>query len=121
MNEEAVDGPFAFTVTLVSTDTSVGAQGIYVLVGMYVTNIGRTSQTYSAAYQRLLDSAGREYSPDIRATMRLTNGAGPLDINPGNRPLVGLLFDVPKGTQPSQYLLLLHASPDSPGVTVSLK
>jgi hypothetical protein len=46
-----------------------------------------------------------EPSPDIRATMRSTNGAGPLGINPGNCPLVGLLFDVPKGTQPSQYLL----------------
>jgi hypothetical protein len=45
----------------------------------------------------------------------------PIDINPGNRAYAVLAFDVPKGTQPSQYVLMLHASPDSPRVTVALK
>ena len=41
-------------------------------------------------------------------------------INPGNFSQVYLGFDVPKGTTPSQYVLLLHASADSAGVTIRL-
>jgi hypothetical protein len=43
-----------------------------------------------------------------------------IDINPGNTASARLVFDVPGGTQPSQYLLLLHGSLDSRGVTLSI-
>ncbi len=43
-----------------------------------------------------------------------------IDINPGNAASAGLVFDVPKGTQPNQYVLLLHGSLDSHGVTLSI-
>lgn len=125
INEKAVDGAFAFTVDSVITDWEVDeipAQGMYLWVVMLVENVGRTSQTYSAEYQRLVDSAAREFSPNISA-IRLSlmlNGPGPIAINPGNAVNVSLLFDVPKNTQASQYVLVLHASARSPGVAVAL-
>ena len=128
VGQEAIDGTFAFTVKSSSTDNvvdwdendQVNAQGIFVFVNMQVENIGRSSQTYSADYQRLVDSEGREYSPDRRATMQQYAGHVDIDINPGNTTSAGLVFDVPDGTQPSQYVLLLHGSPDSRGVTLSI-
>ena len=132
VNQRAVDGPLAFTVE--STFTHDGAifggvgvdivpQGTYVEVIGDVENIGRTSQTYRADYQRLVDGVGRQFSPDIPAIKAsLTpNGPGPLAINPGNRPIVSLIFDVPKNTQASQYVLVLHASENSPGAAIPLK
>jgi hypothetical protein len=118
----------AFTVKRSSTDTvvdwdqpgQVNAQGIFVLVDMQVENVGRSSQTYSADYQRLLDSEGRQYSPDRRATMQQSAGHIDIDINPGNKASTGLAFDVPAGAQPSQYVLLVHGSPDSDGVTLAI-
>ena len=69
------------------------------------------------SHDRLLDSEGRLFSPNLHAI-------GPendqVDINPGNFSQVYLGFDVPKGTTPSQYVLLLHASPDSASVTIRL-
>jgi hypothetical protein len=128
MNEEVVDGTFAFKVTAVTTEPtwegeSLPPQGIYVYVIMHVTNIGKTSQTYHADYQRLVDGEEREYSPAISAMKShlVPSATTPIDINPGNSPVAALFFDVPKGTQPSQYVLLLRASPDSSGVTVALK
>jgi hypothetical protein len=128
MGQEAVDGTFTFAVRLVTTHkkdvlTERIAQGVFVDLVMYVKNVGRSSQSYSAEYQRLLDSEGREYSPDLSA---ITQRYGPngwgihIDINPGNTATAGLIFDVPEGTQPSQYVLLLRSSLDSRGATANL-
>jgi hypothetical protein len=131
MGQEAIDGTFAFTVTRVVTgkdvhvlgDVYLYAQGTYVFVLMDVKNIGRSSQTYSADYQRLLDSEGRQHSPDMRATKGRydpSNEGEYVDVNPGNTAGAALIFDVPKGTQPSQYALLLHSSADTRGVIANL-
>jgi Domain of unknown function (DUF4352)/Protein of unknown function (DUF732) len=128
VGQKAIDGTLAFTVKSSRTDNvvdwdepdQVNAQGIFVLVIMQVENIGRSPQAFSADYQRLLDSEGREYSPDMRATTREYAGHINIDINPGNTAPAGLVFDVPSGTQPNQYLLLLHASLYSPGVTLAI-
>ncbi len=99
----------------------VRPQGIFVVVSVQVENVGRSPQTYSADYQRLVDSEGREFSPDMRAmTTEDYDTADRIAINPGNAALSVLTFDVPNGTQPNQYVLLLHASPYSPGVTLSI-
>ena len=128
VGQKAIDGAFAFTVKSSRTDDvvdwdepgQVNAQGIFVLVDIQVENLGRSSQTYSADYQRLLDSDGRQYSPDRRATTQQYSGHIDIDINPGNTASAGLVFDVPNGTQPSQYVLLVHGSLASPGVTLSI-
>ena len=125
IGQEVVDGTFAFTVDSVDAakEIELPAQGIFVVVMMRVKNIGTSQQLYSADHQRLLDSEGREYSPDLRlmAMASVPVQVVHVDINPVNSAAVVLYFDVPEGTVPSQYVLLLHGSRDSPGVTVNLK
>jgi hypothetical protein len=127
VNEEARDGTFAFTVMVVTTEDSVGAgdekiypQGVFVWITMYVKNVGTSQQRYFADYQRLRDTGGRLFSPNLAAANEGHDRSDQVDVNPGNRTGAYLCFDVPKGTRPSQYVLLLHASPGSPGVTVRL-
>jgi Domain of unknown function (DUF4352) len=127
VGQTAIDGAFAFTVGRSDTDNivawdepgQVNAQGIFVIVHMQVENVGRSSQTYSADYQRLSDGEGRQFSPDLRASQQLSERGG-TDINPGNKAYEGLVFDVPDGTQPNQYVLLVHGSLDSHGATLSI-
>lgn len=125
----ATDGNFAFTVLGSDTDDvihfdkpdAVYAQGIFVLVTTTVANVGRIAQTYMADYQRLVDSEGRVYSPDRRAMW--TGGyieQSRIDINPGNKTAATLIFDVPKGSKPNQYLLSLRSQPGSAGVKLSI-
>jgi len=124
VNQEARDGAFAFTVQMAFPeefefgmgDEKIYPQGVWVQVIMWVKNIGTSAQRYFSDYQRLLDSEGRLFSPNIG----LRPKDDQVDINPGNRTEVILYFDVPKGTTAGQYVLLLHASPDSAGVTVRL-
>ena len=123
----ATDGDFAFTIESSDTDTivdwehpgEVDAQGIFVIVKMRVENIGTSAQTYPEDSQRLLDSQGRMFSPNQPATQHF-NLLGGNEINPGNTADAGLVFDVPTGTQPNQYVLLVHGSRYSPGVTLSI-
>lgn len=129
VGEEAIDGMLAFTVKGSDTDDvvdfdepdAVHPQGIFVIVTTQIKNIGRSSWTYSADYQRLVDGEGREFSPDTPAmrTQYLAKETR-IDINPGNTAAAQLVFDVPQGTQPNQYALLLRDSPDSQGVTLSI-
>jgi Domain of unknown function (DUF4352) len=120
MNQEARDGTFAFKVLDVSPTGKKlpgyeePAQGIYVDAFVSVTNIGKRSRTYFVDYQRLVDIKGREYSPDLHA-MAEVGCQERVDINPGNTVFSDLAFDVPEGTQPSDYVLVLYASPDSAG------
>ena len=131
IHQAARDGTFSFRVMVVWNDgailpgdqipANVPAQGIYLIPSVLVTNIGARSETFSPAYQRLMDSSGREYSPAIHAmTSTGLSHSGGLDINPDNDALCDIAFDVPEGTQPSDYVLVLHASRYSPGVTISL-
>ena len=82
------------------------------VVSIVVTNIGNESQSFFAANQKLMDSAGREYSPDSKADMWI-NKAILTDINPGNHIEAKVAFDVPEGTQPSA--MELHDSMFSGG------
>lgn len=127
VGQEARDGKFAFTVTGVETAKTTGdpsnpyeqatAQGEYVIVSMTVQNIGDRSQSFFAANQKLIDSAGRQYSADSRADMWINNEIQS-DINPGNHVQAKVAFDVPAGTQPST--IELHDSMFSGGVKVRL-
>lgn len=127
VGQEARDGKFAFTVTGVETAKTTGdqsnpyeqatAQGEYVIVSMTVQNIGDRSQSFFASNQKLIDSAGRQYSADSRADMWI-NKEIQSDINPGNHVQAKVAFDVPAGTQPST--IELHDSMFSGGVKVRL-
>jgi hypothetical protein len=129
VGQKGVDSAFAFTVKSSDTDDvvefdepdAVYPQGVFVFVRMEVENIGRSARTYLADYQRLVDSSGRDFSPDTRAmTTRYLVKETRIDINPGNTAGAELVFDVPKGTQPNQYVLWLHDSLDSRGVALSI-
>jgi len=124
MNEAARDGTFVFTHFIpYKPAKQIGdnfAQGTFIWLLMKVKNIGNVPQRYSADYQSLVDSEGRVFSPDTDA-LSLNSPRPPFDINPGNEAITLLYFDVPEGTQPSQYVLLLHSSPDSVGVAVRLR
>jgi hypothetical protein len=127
MGQEARDGKFGFTVTDIGTSQTAGdpsnqfmqttAQGVYVIVTMTVKNIGNEPQAYFGANQKLIDTAGREYSPDSAAEM-WTNKDIQTDINPGNQVVVKSIFDVPPGTTAAK--LELHDSAFSGGTTVTL-
>lgn len=126
IGQEVRDGKFAFNVHGVSTSKTVGAtddlktaQGTYVVVSMTVTNTGNRSQGYYGNNQKLIDSSGREFSPDGLADIAMNGDLDGTDVNPGNHIDVRVAFDVPDGTKPAQ--LILHDSAYSGGVKVDLK
>jgi hypothetical protein len=85
-------------------------------VAMDVKNVGQTPLTYWAADQRLVDNTGRQYAADLTQVIKSTS----VDINAGNTAPAILMFDVPTGTQLSQYVIVLHASSYSRGVTAAV-
>jgi hypothetical protein len=121
------DGKFEFVVQTVQPGVlSVGEQyleetpqGEYILVTMNVANIGDRQQSLDTNSQKLLDSAGREYSIDSVATFTNNPELGYVEINPGNSVVATLVFDVPPGTVPAE--IELHDSLFSGGTTVALQ
>jgi hypothetical protein len=85
--------------------------GIYLSVSsLWIQNISARPQTFVIHDQRLIDAQGREFSPDMHATEE----ADINEVNPGNTMFRDdTYFDVPNGTQLSDYRLVLH---DSAGI-----
>lgn len=129
MNTPVRDGKFEFTVTDVKCgQKTLGsgilgstAQGMYCLVAVRVTNIGKEAQSFSGSDQKLIDVNGAEYSDDASAAMSVNAGTRMWleQINPGNGVSGTVVFDVPPGTQPAA--IELHDSSFSGGVKVMLK
>ena len=117
----ARDGKFEFTVNSVYTAPNLGgenAQGEYVIVSMTVQNIGHVAQNYFSDNQKLIDSTGRQFSPDSMADIEANGKLDEISINPGNHINVRVAFDVPPGTTPAQ--LVVHDSAFSGGATINL-
>lgn len=122
------DGKFEFVVKSVkcgqkktgSGFLSEEAQGVFCLVDVQVSNIGKEAQTFSGSDQKLIDKAGKEYSNDSGAEWDVNSDVKTWgeDINPGNKISGTLVFDVPAGTKP--VAIILHDSLFSDGVRVSL-
>jgi hypothetical protein len=121
------DGKFEFTVTKIRPGVrqvggsafGVKAQGQFVLVSVTVENIGDEPQSLFGDNQKLFDAAGREYSADSEAAVYLADSNSLWEeINPGNTVDGVIVFDVPKGTDPTR--LELHDSLFSGGVEVTL-
>jgi hypothetical protein len=123
------DGKFEFTVTAVTYAHKVGdqflgktAQGRYALLHVTVKNIGTEAQTLSDSSQYVYDASGRKYSADTEADLYTNSNSTSMflnDINPGNTVSGVIAFDMPRGTPPVSAVL--HDSPFSGGVTVSLR
>ncbi len=131
LGEAARDGQFEFVVRSVTcgkpsvTDSSgyvtKTAQGQYCLMNVAVKNIGDKQQYFSENDQKLLNSAGQQYSPDVTATLTNSNNSDALiaQINPGNTVQGTLVFDIPKDQTPVSAEM--HDSAFSGGVKVNLQ
>lgn len=132
LNEAANDGKFQFTVKsvacgkaeVVSPETDAlrqKAQGQYCLMTVAIKNIGNEQQYFSVSDQKLLNSAGQQYTADSTATLYNGGNSQALlaQINPGNSVEGVLVFDIPKDQTPVSAEL--HDSAFSNGVKVSLQ
>ena len=120
------DGKFEFTVSGVDcSQTNIGgqygttAQGVFCIVGLRVSNIGKEAQYFDASSQTALDVQGRKFSADSAAGIYLDNSNSFLEqLNPGSVVDGQLVYDVPVGTQLTE--IDLHDSAFSGGVKVKL-
>lgn len=121
------DGKFEFVVSKVENGPAqLGdeylnekAQGRFVLVTVKVTNIGDEARQLSDSNQKLFDGKGRSYEANSTAAILLPDNEVLYEnINPGNSVTGTLVFDVPKGAEPTK--IELHDSAFSGGITVDL-
>ena len=123
MGQNVRDDAYQFRVTKVSCGvTRVGnekAQGQFCLVKLRVKNVGDEPIHVTEENQALLDTKGREYSPDDEAWIYLDSDPW-AEINPGNSMTTTVPFDIPRKAKPD-YLRLAGFWGFSDGVKVSLR
>ena len=128
VGEKATDDDYQFTVTKIRCGVKrVGssyygekAQGEFCLVSMRIKNVGDEPINYSEENQALIDTRGREYSPDDEAWIHLDGSAPWGEINPGNTQKAVIAFDIPKKAKPDHLLLKAGVWGASDGVVVKL-
>lgn len=128
IGQPARDGQFEFVVNKVTcgktqlgtSDFGAKAQGVFCLVNVAVTNIGKEPRSFSGSNQRAFAATGAEYSNSTDAEIYANDHSETFlnEINPGNKVKGVIVFDVPKGTKLTK--LELHDSAFSGGVTVRL-
>jgi hypothetical protein len=130
IGDKVRDDAYQFTVIEVRCGVSrVGdsylgekAHGQFCLVKMRVKNVGKEPINYSEENQTLIDSRGREYSPDDEAWVYMGDDNEPWgEINPGNSITTTVPFDIPKKTKPDHLLLKAGVWGFSEGVKVKLR
>jgi hypothetical protein len=127
VGEKAVDDDYQFTVTKIKCGVSrVGdtysnekAQGQFCLVSMRVKNIGNDAINFSSENQALIDTKGKNYSPDDEAWIYIDSDPFG-EINPGNTLKTVVPFDVPRKVKPDYLLLKAGVWGASDGVKVTL-
>jgi archaellum component FlaG (FlaF/FlaG flagellin family) len=128
IGDKATDDDYQFTVTKIKCGVSrVGdsisnekAQGQFCLVSMRVKNVGNDPISYSSENQALVDTKGKNYSPDDEAWIYVDDSDVWGEINPGNTLKTVVPFDVPKKTKPDHLLLKAGVWGASDGVIVKL-
>jgi hypothetical protein len=123
----AKDGKLAFTVTAVRCgDTALGdwpvrkqAKGRFCLVDLTVTNTGGHAGRVFMGSQRLVDSAGTEYSGDEWAWV-YSQASRPFTapVDPGRTVEGALVFDTPADARATR--LIVRDSPLSRGTSLPL-
>lgn len=96
------------------------AQGKFCLVSPRVKNVGDDPITFSEKNQALVDTKGRQYSPDDEAWIYMDDPAIYEEINPGNTLKAVVPFDVAKKAKPDYLLLKAGTFGFSEGVRVKL-
>jgi len=128
VGEKVTDDGYQFAVTSVSCgvrrvgDQSMGedAAGQFCLVNLRVKNVGKDPITFSSENQAMVDSKGRNYSPDDDAWQYVDEDVDITEINPGNALKTTVPFDVPKKAKPDYLLLNAGVFGFSEGVRVKL-
>ena len=128
IGEKVTDESYQFTVTKVTCGTRrIGdqyggetAQGKFCLVSLRVKNIGDDPITFSEENQALVDTKGKQYSPDDEAWIYMDDPAIFEEINPGNTLKAVVPFDVAKKAKPDYLLLKAGTFGFSEGVRVKL-
>jgi hypothetical protein len=129
IGEKATDDAYQFTVTKVKCGVSVvggaylndKAKGQFCLVSLRVKNVGNEAINYSSENQTLVDTKGREHSPDDEAWIYLDDDSDAWgEINPGNTLKTVVPFDVPKKAKPDHLLLKAGVWGFSDGVVVKV-
>ncbi len=120
----ATDGALAFSVDSVEFTPTVSsadfpiektAAGEFAVVNMEVTNTSDEPVTFLGTFQKLM-ADGAVYSIDDVATYYA--GGSLVELGPGDRADIAVVFDVPPGTDPET--IELHADPLGPGVELPL-
>jgi hypothetical protein len=128
IGDKVRDDDYQFTVTKIRCGVSrVGssyvnekAQGQFCLVSLRVKNVGKAPIHFSDENQALVDTKGREYSPDDEAWIYMDDSDPYAEINPGNVLKTTVPFDVPKRAKPDYLLLKAGVFGFSEGVRVKL-
>jgi hypothetical protein len=126
--EKATDDDYQFTVTKIKCGVSrVGdsynnekAQGQFCLVNMRIKNVGDDPISFSSENQTLVDTKGKNYSPDDKAWIYLDDSDVWGEINPGNTLKTVVPFDVPRNADADHLLLKAGVWGASDGVIVKL-
>jgi Domain of unknown function (DUF4352) len=127
IGDKVTDDDYQFTVTKVRCGVSrVGdqysgekAQGQYCIVSMRIKNVGKEPINFSDENQALIDTKGKNYSPDDAAWIYLDTDPY-AEINPGNVLKTVVPFDMPKKARPDYLLLKAGTFGFSEGVRVKL-
>jgi Domain of unknown function (DUF4352) len=128
IGDKVRDESYQFTVTKVTCGTRrIGdqyagetAQGKFCLVSLRVKNVGDDPITFSEENQALVDTKGKQYSPDDEAWIYMDDPAIYEEINPGNTLKAVVPFDVAKKAKPDYLLLKAGTFGFSEGVRVKL-
>jgi len=102
-------GDFTWKVTKVSTTSEIGqdiagtffgekADGIFVVLDVEVENTGNAAKYLTDSYIKLIDSQGREFSPNTVAAIYLKPEGSALafeEVNPGITKKGKIVYDVP--------------------------
>jgi hypothetical protein len=120
------DGAFEFRVGLVQCGRPVvgdaptleAADGQFCLVELTVENATAEPRMFTDADQKAFNLAGMSYTTDPSAANYINEEDLPMDIAPGQRVTVTIVFDIPKDEKLTG--LELHDSPFSAGVRVNL-
>jgi Domain of unknown function (DUF4352) len=128
IGEKATDDDYQFTVTKIRCGVSrIGdsysnekAQGQFCLVSMRIKNVGNDAINFSDENQALIDTKGKNYSPDDGAWVYLDDAEIMAEINPGNTFKTTVPFDIPKKAEPHHLLLKAGVWGASDGVKVKL-
>jgi archaellum component FlaG (FlaF/FlaG flagellin family) len=128
IGEKATDDDYQFTVTKIKCGVSqVGdsvsnekAQGQFCLVSLRIKNVGNDAINFSDQNQTLIDTKGKNYSPDDEAWVYTEDGNVMGEINPGNTLKTIVPFDIPKKAEPDYLLLKAGVWGASDGVKVKL-